>query len=53
MAAKYRVYKNGRSVAIGGYAASRHIFQMECDAANPFKDVVLLVDWYMNPIDSY
>lgn len=50
---KFLIFKNGKCVAKGGYAACRSAFQMECDAANPFKDVVLFVDHYRNPIDSY
>ena len=50
---KYLIFKNGKCVAQGGYAACRSAFRMQCRAANPFKDVVLFVDRFRNPIDSY
>ena len=52
-AANYRVYKNGKCVALGGYAACRLVFRQECRAADPFNDVVLFVDHFMKPLDSY
>lgn len=51
--AAYRVYYNGRCIAFGGYATTRLAFKEKCRAANPFKDVVLFVDHYRKPIDSY
>ena len=53
MAANYLIFKNGKRVAFGGYAACRRAFKEQCRAANPFKDVVLFVDHFRNPIDSY
>ena len=53
MKACYNIFKNGQRVAHGGYAACRSAFKAECSAANPFNDVVLFVDHYMTPIDTY
>ena len=49
----YRVYRNGVCVALGGYHAARAAFRQKCEESSPFADVVLLVNHYMKPLDSF
>lgn len=49
----YRVYRNGRCVAFGGYATARAAFRQKCEESNPALDVVLLVDHFRNCLDSF
>lgn len=49
----YRVYRNGVCVALGCYHTARAAFFAFCAKSSPFADVVLLVDHYMKPIDSF
>lgn len=49
----YRVYRNGVCVALGGYHTARAAFVELCAKSSPFADVVLLVNHYMQPIDSF
>lgn len=49
----YRVYRNGVCVALGGYHTAHAAFVECCAKSNPFADVVLLVNHYMKPLDSF
>ena len=49
----YRVYRNGVCVALGCYHTARAAFIELCAKSSPFADVVLLVNLYMQPIDSF
>lgn len=49
----YRVYKNGRCIARGTYAAASFHFAAVCSKSNPAEDVVLLTTHYNEPLNSY
>lgn len=49
----YRVYKNGRYIARGNYAAASFHFAAVCSKSNPAEDVVLLTTHYNEPLNSF
>ena len=53
MKRSYRVYRNGRCVAVGSFAAARSAFYDVCEKSNPFVDVVLLVDHFRKPLNAF
>lgn len=49
----YRVFKNGRCIAKGDYAAATWKFAVACSKSNPAEDVVLLTTHYNEPLNSF